>query len=272
MASTDSERYSLKIEFDHYSDGKTYHGLDKLNLNNLVADNTYLKDYLSYDMMAYMGVDASTDEATTLVNYAIDTPVSGTTMEERPLLNELLSNEKYLTLYHQYYDEFITGYFDSGQCQATIDKAAALIATAVADDPTAFCTNEEYEARVAVLKQFCDLRAQSVSGQLDGTIPATTTGQTQQPDTLIDASAIDTTAMGSNLMIQGNAQTITANTTVAENTQAATEAPMNNAEAITPADTAATTRITPLPYLGGEHIGHCKESCSQGEKDGKEKV
>jgi spore coat protein CotH len=30
----DSERYSFKIEFDHFNDGETYHGLDKLALNN----------------------------------------------------------------------------------------------------------------------------------------------------------------------------------------------------------------------------------------------
>ena len=46
-----SQRYSLKIEFDHYSAGKTYHGLDKLCLNNIIQDNTYMKDYLAFQMM-----------------------------------------------------------------------------------------------------------------------------------------------------------------------------------------------------------------------------
>lgn len=156
----------------------------------------------------------STDETTTQVNYPIDTPVSGTTMEERPLLNELLSNEKYMELYHQYYQEFITGYFDSGKCKDTIDKTTALISTYVKDDPTAFCTYEEYEEGVAVLKQFCDLRAESIRGQLDGTIPSTTTGQTEQPSTLIDASAIDIATMGSNMMGGGmNTQNTATGTT-----------------------------------------------------------
>lgn len=53
-----SSRYSFKIEFDHYDSGKTYHGLDKLNLNNLIFDNTMMKDYLVYRMMAQFGVDA----------------------------------------------------------------------------------------------------------------------------------------------------------------------------------------------------------------------
>lgn len=141
----------------------------------------------------------STDEATALVNYPIDTPVSGTTMDERPLLNQLLSNEEYLEQYHQYFAEFISGYFDSGQCSETIDAAVALISEYVKEDPTAFCTYQEYQEGVSVLKQFCDLRAQSISGQLDGSIPATTDGQTVQPATLIDASSLDVSAMGSNM-------------------------------------------------------------------------
>lgn len=51
-----NNRYSLKIEFDHYKDGNTYYGLDKLCLNNIVNDATYMKDYLSYQMMNDMGV------------------------------------------------------------------------------------------------------------------------------------------------------------------------------------------------------------------------
>ena len=40
----DSDRYSFKIEFDQYENGKTYHGLDKLCLNNIIQDNTYMKE------------------------------------------------------------------------------------------------------------------------------------------------------------------------------------------------------------------------------------
>ncbi len=58
VRSLGSSRYSFKVEFDHYDDTKTYHGLDKLNLNNLIFDNTMMKDYLTYRMMAEFGVDA----------------------------------------------------------------------------------------------------------------------------------------------------------------------------------------------------------------------
>lgn len=50
------ERYSLKIEFDHFQDGNTYYGLDKLSLDSSYQDNSYMKNYLAYDMMGYMGV------------------------------------------------------------------------------------------------------------------------------------------------------------------------------------------------------------------------
>ena len=59
-----TDRYSFKLEFDHYVDGQTCFGLDKLILNNNYADATNLKEALIYDMYQYLGADAS------LYNYA----------------------------------------------------------------------------------------------------------------------------------------------------------------------------------------------------------
>lgn len=53
-----SDRYSFKVEFDQYDSSLTYHGLDKLNLNNLIQDTTMMKDYLTYTMMNEFGVHA----------------------------------------------------------------------------------------------------------------------------------------------------------------------------------------------------------------------
>lgn len=58
VASMDSDRYSFKIEFDQYDSTKSYYGLDKLSLNNLIQDNTMMKDYLTYTMMNRFGVAA----------------------------------------------------------------------------------------------------------------------------------------------------------------------------------------------------------------------
>lgn len=57
VASMNSERYSFKLEFDQYDGTKSYHGLDKLSLNNLILDTTYMKDFLAYQLMASFGVD-----------------------------------------------------------------------------------------------------------------------------------------------------------------------------------------------------------------------
>ncbi len=58
VASSESDRYSFKLEFDHYDSHSTYHGLDKLCLNNAIQDNTYMKDFLCYQMMNFLGADA----------------------------------------------------------------------------------------------------------------------------------------------------------------------------------------------------------------------
>ena len=58
VSSMDSDRYSFKVEFDRYDEAKSYYGLDKLCLNNLIQDNTYMKDFLTYQMMEEFGVAA----------------------------------------------------------------------------------------------------------------------------------------------------------------------------------------------------------------------
>ena len=50
--------YSLKLEFDQFLDGGNYYGLDKFSLDASFQDNSYLKTYMVYDMMAFMGVPA----------------------------------------------------------------------------------------------------------------------------------------------------------------------------------------------------------------------
>ena len=373
-----NDRYSFKIEFDHYDDGGSYYGLDKLCLNNIIQDNTYMKDYLTYQLMREYGVDAplcsfsyitvngddwglylavegveesflqrsygndygqlykpdsmnmgggrgngrdfdmedfdrvmgsgdvsliytddefdsysnifdsaktslsdadktrlinsleklnnnedienvvnidevlryfvvhnfvlnfdsytgsmihnyylyeddgqlsmipwdynlafggfeSRSDATNLINYPIDTPVSGGTIDSRPMLAWIFSNEEYTDLYHQYFAEFITQYFNSGHFTDMIDTVSAMIAPYVESDPTKFCTYEEFTSGVSTLKEFCLLRAESVSGQLNGTIPSTSEGQTQSSAALVDASGLTVSDMGSmgNMMSGG---------------------------------------------------------------------
>ena len=129
--------------------------------------------------------------------FSIDTPVSGGTVDSRPILAWIFESEEYTQLYHQYFEEFLSQYFDSGYFTQMMEETKALIAPYVEKDPTKFCTYEEFETGVDTLEQFCLLRAESIHGQLDGTIPSTTDGQSQDSSTLVDASAISISDMGS---------------------------------------------------------------------------
>ena len=70
-----------------------------------------------------------------------------------------------------------------------------MIAPYVEKDPTKFCTYEEFEKGISTLKEFCMLRAKSISGQLDGSIGAT--NDTQDSSTLVNADDLQISDMGS---------------------------------------------------------------------------
>ncbi len=146
--------------------------------------------------LAFGGFQSETD-ASGLVNYPIDTPVSGGDTDSRPMLAWILNNEQYKETYHQYFAEFIADYFESGYFVEMIDTVSSMIAPYVKEDPTKFCTYEQFETGLDVLKQFCLLRAESIAGQVEGTIPSTEEGQKQEKSALIDASSITISDMGS---------------------------------------------------------------------------
>lgn len=146
-------------------------------------------DYnLAFGTFQFFGSNASS-----AVNDPIDTPLSVTGSGDRPMIDWILSNDEYLELYHQYFSEFI----DNTDFVALINETEALIAPFVEKDPTAFYTYGEFETGVAVLREFCNLRAESVRGQLDGEIPSTTAGQSANDSALVDASLLNLSDMGS---------------------------------------------------------------------------
>lgn len=145
--------------------------------------------------LAFGGFESQTD-ATALVNYPIDTPVSGGEVDSRPMLAWIFNSEEYTALYHQYFAEFIDQYFDDGRFATLIDSTETMIAPYVESDPTKFCTYEEFEKGVSTLTDFCLLRAGSIRGQLDGTIPATADGQAQDSSALLNADGLNISDMG----------------------------------------------------------------------------
>ena len=58
LSNVQGERLSFRFDFDHYVYHQTYYGLEQMVVNNLQADATYMKDYVAYDLMSYMGVQA----------------------------------------------------------------------------------------------------------------------------------------------------------------------------------------------------------------------
>lgn len=152
---------------------------------------------IPWDYNLAFGGFSSQEGATGMVNFPVDSPVSGDDIDSRPMIAWIFNDEAYTEMYHQYFAEFIDSYFNSGYFEELISETKELIAPYVERDPTKFCTYEEFEKGIDTLNQFCLLRAQSVSGQLAGTIPATTEGQSRDKDALIDASGINLSDMGS---------------------------------------------------------------------------
>ena len=57
VASSDSDRYSFKLDFDYYDNNGNYYGLKKLCLNNNYSDNSSMREYIAYQIMGEMGLD-----------------------------------------------------------------------------------------------------------------------------------------------------------------------------------------------------------------------
>ena len=133
------------------------------------------------------------NNAKSAVNDPIDTPLSVDGSGTRPMADWIFSNEEYTELYHQYFSEFLS----NTDFAAIIDTTAELIAPYVEKNATAFYSYEAFETGIAALHEFCLLRAESIQGQLDGTIPSTDAGQSANSSRLIDASALSLSSMGS---------------------------------------------------------------------------
>ena len=179
--------HNFVVNFDSYT-GSMIH-------NYYLYEKDGQLQMIPWDYNLAFGGFQSSGSATSLVNYPIDSPVSGGNASDRPMIAWIFENEEYTELYHKYFSEFIATYFDSGYFAEMIDNVEAMISPYVEKDPTKFCTYEEFQTGISTLKEFCLLRAESISGQLDGTIGSTS--DTQDSGTLIDAGDLQINDMGS---------------------------------------------------------------------------
>ncbi len=143
-----------------------------------------------------LGMPNPINDSTLYVNYPINTPASGEIMRKRPLYHNLMKNKEYFAQYHRYFDQFLSEYFESGYFESFVADSHKMIAPYVKKDPTAFCSYEDFELGVKTIADFCLLRAKSVRGQLNGTIPSTIAGQAKDKSSFIDASSVWLPDMG----------------------------------------------------------------------------
>ena len=169
------------------------------SLSGSMAHNYYLYEYdgklniipWDYNLsLGGMSMGGGSD-GTSVVNDAIDTPFSGT-----QFFDALLENEEYLAKYHEYLNELVEEYVNGGRFDEVYSRIRSQIDSLVEEDPTAFYDYDEYEKAAETLYETVKLRAESIKGQLDGSIPSTDEGQKKDSSALIDASHIDVKSMG----------------------------------------------------------------------------
>ena len=150
--------HNFVLNYDSYT-GTMLH-------NYYLYQNDGKVSILPWDYNLSFGGFQGGSDATSAANWAIDSPLSGTTEEKRPLWNAIVSNEAYLEKYHQYYNELLANFFSNGKCTEEIERVYNMIRPYVEKDPTAFYTLDEFDEAVTTLKGFCEKRAESISKQL----------------------------------------------------------------------------------------------------------
>ncbi len=166
------------------------------SLSGMMAHNYYLYEYdgqlniIPWDYNLALG-GMSGSNATSVVNEAIDNAFAGT-----EFFDTLMENETYHGQYYAYMTELVEEYINGGGFDAFYTRVRSQIDALVETDPNAFYTYEEYLTAAETLYEVVQLRGESISGQLDGTIPSTSAEQSGS-GALIDASHIDLEVMGS---------------------------------------------------------------------------
>ena len=166
------------------------------SLSGNMAHNYYLYEYdgklniLPWDYnLAFGGMGVQ--NASEMINKAVDTPFQGT-----EFFDMLLENEEYLSIYHEYLRRLAEEYVLGGKFEETFRRIRNQIDALVEADPTAFYSYEEYDTAADMLYLAVMLRAESIKGQLDGTIPSTEEGQRADSSCMVDASDVDLERMG----------------------------------------------------------------------------
>lgn len=161
--------------------------------NYCLAENNGKLSMLPWDYNLSFGTH-QVSSASDAVNYPIDTVFYNVDADERPIISKLLENEEYQATYHKYLQQ-LSDYVSSGKFADKVDSVSAAIDSYVKNDTTSFDGYDAFVSGVKALKTFANLRAESVAGQLDGSIPST---EEEQKDStaLIDSGDFNLKDLG----------------------------------------------------------------------------
>lgn len=185
------------INLDSYS-GVMYH-------NYYLYENNGKCQILPWDLnLSFAGYGANkggmgrgeSSSQGSMINFPIDNPVSGN-LENMPLIGKLLEVDEYKELYHDYLKQIAEGYFNSGYYENLVNKLDNMISKYVKEDPTAFCTYDEYKTAINEMINFGKDRTASVLAQLNGEQPSTTYGNIEST---VNISALGDMGGGRNNM------------------------------------------------------------------------
>ncbi len=170
------------------------------SLSGSMAHNYYLYEangqisILPWDYnLAFGGMHRS--DATTVINDPVDDM-----WQRTKLFDFVLENEEYKAQYHKYYSKLVNEYLYGGKFKETYNRITKQIDELVKTDPNYMYTYEEYKKGTEVLYNAIMLRAESVKGQLGGTIPSTSEGQNKEPSKRVDASHLNLSDLGQFMM------------------------------------------------------------------------
>ena len=225
------------------------------SLSGMMAHNYYLYEaggklnLIPWDYNLSLGGMGSSNDATSVVNDAIDNAFSGTNF-----FDTLMEDETYHSQYYAYLQQLVSEYIGGGGFDAFYERVRSQIDALVETDPTAFYSYDEYLTAVDTLYQVVKLRGESIQGQLSGTIPSTESAQ-RSSDALVDASALDLRVMGSMNTGGGGGEFGFNAPTASENTSDTRDAAQDTSETQTAPDVSAESENTPPSNFDPSQFG-----------------
>lgn len=139
--------------------------------------------------------ESTPDEVSLIVNFPINTPFTGN-LDKRTFFMNLLANEEYKKLYYHYLEVLCREYIQGGVYAQTAERIKSEIGGVAGTEPNAFYTNKQFIEGAETLDRVLQLKAKSVLGQIEGTIPSTWETQKAEPEKLVDCRGVNLRKLG----------------------------------------------------------------------------